>query len=129
MIIILSYRESYTTYDRCNYPNSTHQSEFRIHASETEEDAAEWIAERLKEDPRADFNHILVEDWKTLEHMAQHGYLNSPQSGPDSISLSWTHEDKYEDYEEYEKAEKRNGELHARVLELVKEKMIPPKWC
>jgi hypothetical protein len=124
-MIVLSYRESYTIYDRCNYPNSTHQSDFRIHYSETEEDAAEWIAERIREDERADFNHIVVDDWKTLENMAQHGYLNSPQSGVESINLAWTHEDKYED----QKVEQRNGELHARITELVREKLEPKKWC
>jgi hypothetical protein len=130
MIVIFSYRESYTQTDRCGYVTNTSQSDFRMHACETEEDAAEWIADRIKEDPRADYNHIIVDDWKTLEHMAQHGYMNSPSSKENSITLPWTHEDKYgDDYEAYQQQEQRNGELHARVTELVKEKLVPPKWC
>lgn len=127
-IVILSYRQNWERRcsRSCNCLHGRGDSDFDTHLAANEEEAATYIAKRIKEDDDASYTHCLLTRWEEVVALGR-SYSTSPAGGEQSIQIPYTDVEDYEggyaEYDAFEEEEAWRNQMHATVMNLVKEKL------
>ncbi len=128
MIVVISYRQDWEHRCgrgcRCLWASGSADLDTKV--VKTEEEAAQYILSRFKQDPDAPYTHAIFDRWEQFESFAE-GFSQSPSKGVDSIVCPYLYDDKFEDYEVYQQEEERMNGLVSRVRSLVEAGMPAKK--
>lgn len=124
-IVIASYRQEWEHRcgRSCNCLHASGRSDFEMHVSDTEEEAAKYIAGRINHDRNASYLHYIFDRWEDAVARGRSGNY-SPVAGENSIMVSYTDPEDYEggyaEYEEYEAEQTRKERMCDHITELVR---------
>ena len=132
MIVVLSYRREYRTVFHGDWhASSSNESDLAMHCASDEAAAVEFIVKRLREDPTANFMHVLFTSWEGLVACAGDQLPNADKAEDPYKNNAWNRNGQCirvarpdvdydsEGWEEREAADKSAGEMCARISKAV----------
>lgn len=126
MIVIVSYRQEWEhrCSRSCNCLRDSGSSDFQMHAAETEEAAAKFIAGRISQDRNASYLHYIFDRWEDAVSWGRLGSYYSPMDGEQSIMVPYTdiedYPGGYAEYEKYEAEQARKERMCGQITALVR---------